>query len=189
MLPSPSPSHLQSPLVTPSHHSFPSLSLLISCHPACPPDHRFRHCHCHRQDRSFHCSELLDLLSSHHHHPGQLSHPNCVVQRRGSRVACSASRLAAQSLPCDHRYCTKRNARRCVEHYLSWLSADWGDWLDPQRHWGCPTSNGSFDCGLCQTFGTYISRRQRTTPALVNSCSCRVATSGGIVNSGELWLD
>jgi len=183
--PSPSPSLRPLPSPAPSHPLFSSLCRSPSYHPTCPPHPHCSHCHCHRQDGSVHRSALWDPPSCHHHHSHQLSQPNSVVSRPGCRLACTASSLAAQSLPCDHRHRTKRNARRGVERSPSWLSADWSDRLDPQRHRGCPTSHCSFGRGFCQSFAPYMSGRQPTTAEEANSCSCGVATSAGIVKSGK----
>jgi len=181
--PSPSPS------LSPSHPMFPYLPRSLSHRPACASHPHLRHCHCHRQDGSIHCSVLRDPPSSHQHHPRRLSHPNSVVKRPGSRLACTAGSLVAQSLPWDHRYRNNNNAHWCVEPFPSWLSANWSNRLDLRRHWGCPTSNCSFDHGFYQTFAWYIRGRLPTTPEKVNSCACGEATSAGIVKSGELWLD
>ena len=96
---SPSLSLSPSPALSPSRPVFNSLSRSLSHLPVCAPYPRHCHFHCHRQDSSFHRSALQDPPSSPHHHPRRLSHSNLVVQRPGSRLACTAGSLVAQSLP------------------------------------------------------------------------------------------
>ena len=45
---------------SPSHPLVPSLSRSLSHRPGCPPHPCHHHCHCHREDGSFHCSALRD---------------------------------------------------------------------------------------------------------------------------------
>jgi len=77
--PSLSPSRPQLRSLSTTHPLFPSLSRSLSHRPACPPNPRRRHCHCHGQDGSFHRSALWDPPSSHHHHPHRSFHLNSVV--------------------------------------------------------------------------------------------------------------
>jgi hypothetical protein len=87
-----------------------------------------------------------------------------------------------------HYHCSGKTPNS-VYRFPTWLSADWSHPLDPRRHRGCLTSNQSFSCQFCQTFGLYLSGMLPTTLAKVNSCSCGGATSAGIVKRGESWLD
>jgi len=194
--PSPSPSASPSlsffcpqlPSHYPSHRLVPSLSWsLLDC-PTCSARTLCRHCHCHRQDGSTQHSALL-YLPSPHHHPHQFSHTNSVVKWPGSRLACTASSLAPQSFPWHYYYHTKWKARSYVSLSQCWLFADWSDWFDPRRHWGCPTSNWLFGHGFWQTLTTNMSGRLSTTSVKANCCSCGTATLAGIVKSGESWLD
>jgi len=193
LLPSPSlslsPSHPQLPCHSCSHPLCPSLSRSRCHHPAWLPHPCHHHCHCHRQDHLFHRSASYDMSSSHYHHSCRLSHPNLVVEHPGSRLACTAGKLMAQSLPWDHPYSTKRIPPQCVQHSPSWLSANQSDQLEPKRHGGCATSNWSFGTRFCQTCAPYISGRLPTTPAKANNCYCSAAASAGIVKSGESRLD
>jgi len=109
-----SPSHPQSPSISSLRPLLTSVSLFLSHSPACPPHCRCPHFHCHCRDGCFHCSPLQDLPSAHHNHPCPSSDLSSVVSQPGNHLVCTASSLAAQSLPWDHHYRTKRNPRWCI---------------------------------------------------------------------------
>jgi len=99
------------------------------------------------------------------------------------------SSLPAQSLPCNHRYSTKRSAPRCEYPFLCWLFDNSSDRLNLRGHGGCSTSNCSFGHGFSQTFATYITEKLPTTPKKANTCSCGAAMFAGYVEHVESWLD